>query len=184
MKTKDIEQIQLGEGAIVWFSTAWSSLSENHRNALKNQIAQNPFEFYSISHCPLVGGILFSQRPCGVDFEVTSRVEKKIIERVSSETEMQYILDKKISAAKLWTAKESSWKSLQGFHQPDTISSMMIQFQQVEESMDRCKELLNCTSYQASANIQQVHRVLIKGFCWEIPLAEKSDSVTTAVSFR
>ena len=67
----------------------------------------------SISHCPGLGGFIFSpgkQRPIGLDMEKTERVRGRIIRRVSTERELRQTPN----FALLWTAKESGLKCLKG----------------------------------------------------------------------
>ena len=63
---------------------------------------------FSISHSDKVGGYVQSDQIIGLDIERSDRVQKKVIQRVSSENEMLAAP----GADYLWTAKEAVFKAL------------------------------------------------------------------------
>lgn len=63
---------------------------------------------FSISHSDKIGGYIQSDQIIGMDIERSDRVQKKIIQRVSSEKEMT----EAPGADYLWTAKEAVFKAL------------------------------------------------------------------------
>lgn len=63
---------------------------------------------FSISHSDKIGGYIQSDQIIGMDIERTERVQKKIIQRVSSEQEMS----EAPGSDYLWTAKEAVFKAL------------------------------------------------------------------------
>lgn len=78
--------------------------------------------FVSISHCPGLVAVAVADRPCGVDVEVQSRVKEKVARRVSLNGDYEIAP----SAAHLWGAKESLFKSLPTNVQPMTISEIEV----------------------------------------------------------
>lgn len=63
---------------------------------------------FSISHSDKIGGYLQSDQIIGMDIERSNRIQKKIIQRVSSEKEMA----EAPGSDYLWTAKEAVFKAL------------------------------------------------------------------------
>ena len=63
---------------------------------------------FSISHSDKIGGYIQSDQIIGMDIERSERVQKKIIQRVSSEQEMS----EAPGSDYLWTAKEAVFKAL------------------------------------------------------------------------
>jgi phosphopantetheinyl transferase (holo-ACP synthase) len=77
------------------------------------------FASISISHCPYLGGFVFSlgAQEIGFDIEVISRLEDNLaIKRVSSPKELSILSDRSLTRTQLgsllWSAKESSFKAL------------------------------------------------------------------------
>lgn len=62
--------------------------------------------FVSISHCKDLGVYVISSRPIGVDIEITSRLKKEVVQRVSTSTEMILTDEPQL----LWPAKEALFK--------------------------------------------------------------------------
>ena len=63
---------------------------------------------FSISHSDKIGGYVQSDQMIGLDIERSERVQKKVVERVSSELEMA----EAPGTDYLWTAKEAVFKAL------------------------------------------------------------------------
>ncbi len=74
---------------------------------LKQRPKTNDWNF-SISHSDKIGGYIQSDQIIGMDIERSDRVQKKIIQRVSSEKEMA----EAPGSDYLWTAKEAVFKAL------------------------------------------------------------------------
>lgn len=107
----------------------WSSEKTNHSAMIHSDQLSNPETrgcFVSISHCPLAGGYAWITKPwqVGFDLEVSERVTHSIAERVSSPQE----LAKAPGPHFLWAAKEATFKSLLGPHQPDLMTQVTTQF--------------------------------------------------------
>lgn len=79
--------------------------------------------YLSIVHCDGWGGYIFSPKPVGIDIEIASRIVPEIIERVSTPEEIKIAPSKIL----LWSGKEASFKSLFGFDQPQTVSSLILE---------------------------------------------------------
>lgn len=62
--------------------------------------------FVSISHCKDLGVFVVSSRPVGVDIEITSRLKKEVVQRVSTPAEMLLSDEPQL----LWPAKEALFK--------------------------------------------------------------------------
>jgi len=77
----------------------------------------------SISHCQSFGGyaVKFSGEPLGFDIEVSSRVSKKLVSRISSEEEVA----ESPSFAHLWVAKEAFFKCLDSDRQKSLAFSSL-----------------------------------------------------------
>ncbi len=75
--------------------------------------------FVSISHCNGMGGFAFSNRSLGFDIEDVTRISTKIIERISTESEVADSPEVEL----LWSAKEAVFKSSTEFY---TIAHIQI----------------------------------------------------------
>lgn len=62
--------------------------------------------FISISHCKDLGVYVVSSRPIGVDIEITTRLKKEVIQRVSTPAEL-LLSDEPLL---MWPAKEALFK--------------------------------------------------------------------------
>ncbi len=130
-------------------SAKWSSVQVGHREELRiemlkavrktnwgesvgnllvpGQLGGLQRGFFSISHCPLVGGYVLQEAPLvghsiGFDLEQASRVSSEIVNRISTPSELIDSPD----PASLWTAKESLYKSLPEGIQPAAISGVRV----------------------------------------------------------
>ncbi len=74
--------------------------------------------YVCISHCPVLGGFLLSEKPIGFDLEQKQRLSPGLLQRISDAKERQ-ILPHQIQPA-LWTIKESVYKL------SDTANSNMV----------------------------------------------------------
>lgn len=84
------------------------------------RIPRLPDLHLSISHCTGFGGLVWSPRPIGLDLEEASRVQEKVILRMSSQDELKRAPD----AAALWAAKEAVYKALRAYEQPQVLSQV------------------------------------------------------------
>lgn len=110
---------------LIFLNTKWGSKNPEHRALIRAEIstlAAAPQLHTSVSHCPGLGAIVTAPSPVGVDVEIYSRVEERIVIRVSSAQEMA----DSPSAAALWCAKEACFKALRTFNQPPVISKISI----------------------------------------------------------
>lgn len=124
----------------IQLNEAWSSkASKDHRDKIRQELSRvtgfdlsdlrvlpdTDLDCISISHCPQVGGYAFVKKPThiGFDLEVSSRVQEKVVARISTQAE----LSEAPSFAHLWSAKEATFKSLKFSDQPATLSSIVIE---------------------------------------------------------
>ena len=78
----------------------------------------------SISHTLGAGATLFHPDwQVGVDLEVSSRVQEKVVARVASSKELSLGM----TPASLWVAKESAFKAVRNQGQPEVISAIEIE---------------------------------------------------------
>lgn len=82
--------------------------AENKNILDLNQIPKSGSYYFSISHSDVIGGYVQSDRIIGLDIERTDRVQRRIIQRVSTEKEMA----EAPGPDYLWTAKEAVFKAL------------------------------------------------------------------------
>lgn len=124
----------------VFEKTEWGSRQGEHRPLIRQFLAQQQADesprlldlneipvrvgekYCSITHSLDQGIIALCDSPVGIDLEKTDRVQDKIVARVSSEKELQ----RAPSAAALWCAKESAFKALRTFQQPEVLSHLEI----------------------------------------------------------
>lgn len=81
---------------------------ENEHLLDLNQRPKSKDFYFSISHSDKVGGYIQSDQILGMDIERSDRVQRRIIQRVSSEKEMAEAPGPDF----LWTAKEAVFKAL------------------------------------------------------------------------
>ncbi len=124
----------------------WSSQIDKDKNQIDSRLkfltdTFPEFQFYSKSHCPTAGGIVISQQPCGIDIELTPRLEDRLIQRVSNDSE----IEQSPNIKRLWSAKEAAFKSLKNINQPKVIS---------EIHCHSWKKLSNLPFFEFSASIK------------------------------
>lgn len=115
---------------------SWGSANPQHKEliyaALDQALQKNPGAFSSVSHAALDGGFALSAYPVGFDIEISARVSKETIARISSPEELELAP----SFASLWCAKEAAFKALKTFKQPQVVSQIKINFD--KNHQDRC----------------------------------------------
>lgn len=100
-------------------------LSEYEKIELQNiyKVPNIPGFYISISHSEGLGGFAISKtKAIGFDIEKKSRISKEVIQRVCNTEEIK----KALKPESLWGAKESTFKALQYFHQPEVVSAVKI----------------------------------------------------------
>lgn len=118
-----LRSLNLDTQFILKTSPHWGSQSPDHRAEIKSALLQNSeLKYHSVSHCPEEGGFIQYSLPVGFDIEITARVLKNTVQRISSLQEMEDAP----SPASLWCAKEATFKALQGFTQPSVVSKISI----------------------------------------------------------
>jgi 4'-phosphopantetheinyl transferase len=135
----------------IFMKHEWGSKNPSHRELIRTELSEllsDRSKFTSISHCPDMGIVIAANAPVGVDVEITSRVESKIVARVSSDRE---VVDT-TSAAALWCAKESSFKALQIYDQPSVVSAISIGDWKKIDSQTETFRMLNTESFKAPAS--------------------------------
>lgn len=99
--------------------TSETLCKEWNRLLLPEHSLQNSIAAVSVSHCPLLGGFVFSLNSnisIGLDVEVAARVNRRLIQRVSRLGEIAKAPDN----ALLWTAKEAACKCI-SFNQKTSL---------------------------------------------------------------
>lgn len=129
---------------LIWQNSNWSQNSESYRlkirefaqglisptqthssvldlsRPLTSAILKGIPSYFSISHSTNSGVLAQSSIPVGIDLELQSRVQEKVVARVSSTHELAAAP----SPSFLWAAKESCFKALFHFKQPQTVSQL------------------------------------------------------------
>ena len=190
---ESFSQIDLSPEKFLHVSTAWASNFSNHRDLIQEQIQKTSTPYVSISHCPLLGGVLFSDQSCGLDVEVLDRMQEKIVSRVSTEEEMKQIKRLQLPLGYLWTAKEASWKATRNICQPKVISSMEIDFTSAKEPHGLKWPLVavdSAASYRAvvlpedqMTQPEQKKSISLHGLCWMQKMANQNEVVVISVCF-
>jgi 4'-phosphopantetheinyl transferase len=132
---------------IITAKPEWGSNNPNHRQKMREEIArrQDNQLHSSISHCPALGGIVFSPNPIGIDFEVSDRAQWSVVHRVSNPTECSEAPD----PTALWCAKEAAFKALRSYSQPSVISQISIGVWKKIDSQTEKFQLLNFNDFQS-----------------------------------
>jgi hypothetical protein len=137
----------------------WGCENENHRIEIRkgileylkqhhpDQVADSIWDletppllknlFVSISHCEGIGGFALCSKGLGLDIERTDRISQKIIDRISTENEIEQAPHFEL----LWPAKESVFKCSTEFY---TISQ--IQITQWQKSQDETFSFTSLTA--------------------------------------
>ncbi|MBO9668014.1 MAG: hypothetical protein J7501_14525 [Bdellovibrio sp.] len=107
--------------------TEWGSQNSAHRELIHKErdsfLQNSPTKLHSsIAHTHGMGVLVLSKHAVGVDAEVSSRVQEKVIARVSSPEDVQAAPN----AASLWVAKEATFKALRPYKQPSVLSDISI----------------------------------------------------------
>lgn len=78
-----------------------------------NETPKNLGQNVSISHCPVFGGYVISDRPIGFDIEQRRRISKPLVKRICDTVYEHELLDSYIDDLVIfWGVKESAYKSL------------------------------------------------------------------------
>lgn len=125
--------------AVARFSEDFSALHAGHRLRIRKSIATtlgagpSVLELgepprlkdwsVSISHCDNLGGWVAVPRPLkvGIDIEIQTRLNDKLIRRISQDGELINIPDPTF----LWCAKEAYWKALED-QQPTAVTQIRV----------------------------------------------------------
>ena len=86
---------------------------------------KNPLAAISISHCPALGGFIFSfdkRLSLGLDVELADRLTDKLLSRISTEEELKSAP----GAAFLWVAKEAGFKCACSFKKTTKLLSQCV----------------------------------------------------------
>lgn len=86
--------------------------------------------FFSISHSKNLGGYALAHQPIGFDIELTQRIKKETVIRISKE--LEHLQAPHLSF--LWCAKEAAFKALRSFQQPATMSQLEIVWSKESDS--------------------------------------------------
>lgn len=96
--------------------------NENHRDL--SAPPRSSSLSISVSHCALLGGFVYTPKPTkiGLDIEIIERAKEPVVKRISAPQEFSLAP----TPALLWAAKEATFKSLIGPHQPPVLSDIVI----------------------------------------------------------
>lgn len=118
-----LQSLNLNTQFILKTSPQWGSQSPDHRTEIKTALLQSSeLKYHSVSHCPDEGGFFQYSLPVGFDIEITGRVLKNLVQRISSLQEVE----EAPCPASLWCAKEATFKALQDFNQPSVVSKINV----------------------------------------------------------
>ena len=126
----------------------WGSHNPNHRDLLRAEIqkhTQGKTLYHSVSHTHDLGMFALCESPIGVDLEITSRVQERVVARVSSEEELRAAP----GASALWCAKEACFKALKTFEQPSVVSKISIGRWEKIDSQTETFTLLNSPEFKS-----------------------------------
>lgn len=105
----------------------WSSIYTDNRLLLRKdlfkrfqhpsllnleEVPKNLDQNVSISHCPVYGGYVISDRPVGFDLEQLKRVSLPLVKRICDEKELELLEDHQENRAIFWSTKESAYKAM------------------------------------------------------------------------
>lgn len=144
----------------------WGSHNPAHRDLLRAEIQKHTEGknlYHSVSHTHDLGLFALCEFPIGVDLEITSRVQNKVVARVSSDKELRMAP----GAAALWCAKEACFKALKTFEQPSVVSQISIGDWEKIDSQTETFTLLNSTEFKSSSEGRGVVRQISQwSFCF------------------
>jgi hypothetical protein len=136
----------------------WGSQFPGHREEIHGELKKRmakayPFSDSSISHCPDLGGFVFSiydsnqMLRVGFDIESSARVTDRIAQRICI-TEEEF--RRAPSSASLWAAKEAAFKSLKGPKQPAVVSEIeLINWTQIDSQFETVS-VKDCRTFESS----------------------------------
>lgn len=114
-----------------YYSEKWGSRNSAFRISLRNDLValctsknlemttdfldlkkrpQLQNQYISISHCQTIGGFVITSKPVGLDIEEASRLNSKLISRISNAEEILNWTSTEQTIESIWTAKEASFK--------------------------------------------------------------------------
>lgn len=154
---------QAALAAIEQMSPGWqrpSNLSQIFSNL--QQPPQAPGLTCSLAHCPLAGGFVFAieqNYQLGLDLEVIANVRAEVVARISQPHEVETAP----SPALLWVAKEATFKSLLGPHQPQFLSAVQIvSWQQLGSNIWRFRaEIQQLGPFELEGVVQEQDRLVV-----------------------
>lgn len=117
----------------LYLDSKWASTYSQHRLKIRRQVYKKTKDktvldldsvpclkigFVSISHCPVMGGFIFSKQRLGFDLEQYQRLSTSLIDQISFSEEQILCRDSFKNSLKnsIWTIKESVYK-LYGVHE-------------------------------------------------------------------
>lgn len=132
----------------IFMKPQWGSQNPQHRALIREELVdvfQNSRHRTSISHCAGMGIVVAAPGSVGVDVELSSRVEDRLVARVSSQEE----LSAAPSSPSLWCAKEACFKALRPYAQPPVISQISIGAWKKIDSQTETYGLLNSEAFKS-----------------------------------
>ena len=144
---------------------SWGSTNPQHKEliyaALDQALQKNPGSFSSVSHTALDGGFALSAYPVGFDIEVTARVTKEIVARISTPDELELAPN----FASLWCAKEAAFKALKTFQQPQVVSQIKIYFNKNHQDRSAVFKVENEKDFGASRGLGLTYQTSTLTYC-------------------
>ncbi len=144
---------------------SWGSANPQHKDliyaALDQALQKNSGAFSSVSHASPDGGFALSAYPVGFDIEVTARVTKTIVARISTSEELELAPD----FASLWCAKEAAFKALKTFQQPQVMSQIKIFFDKNHQDRSAIFKVENENDFGASGGLGMTYQTSTLTYC-------------------
>lgn len=126
------------------------------------ELPKAPDKNISISHCPIMGGYVLSDRFVGLDFEQLRRISLKLVQRILSKSEEKFLKDSPHQI--LWTIKESAYKTLR----LQDVPVSEIQISTIEDN--EIDELNGLRVYKSRCHVQKQSTINYSIICEDLDL--------------
>lgn len=143
----------------------WGASNPQHKEliyaALDQALQKNPGAFSSVSHTLSEGGFALSADPIGFDIEVTARVTKEIVARISTPEELALAPN----FASLWCAKEAAFKALKTLKPPPVLSQIKIHFDKNHQDRSAVFRVENEKDFGATGGLGATYNTSDLTYC-------------------